>query len=60
MPTATFLWRIELRVPAKAVPHFEEVPRPGGMAVSAFVEGSTDDPDADWRVESELTAFAGA
>ena len=51
MPTATFLWRIELRVPAHAIPHFEEALRPDCMSVSAFVEGSTHDPDADWRVE---------
>ena len=51
MPTATFLWRIELRVPTQAIPHFEEALWPDCMSVSAFVEGSTNDPDADWRVE---------
>ena len=56
MPTATFLWRIELRVPTQAIPHFEEALRPECMSVSAFVEGSTDDPDAEWRVEGLTSA----
>ena len=56
MPTATFLWRIELRVPSQAIPHFEEALQPYCMSVSAFVEGSTEDPDADWRLEG----FSGA
>ncbi len=56
MPTATFLWRIEFRVPSEAIPHFEEALWPDCMSVSAFVEGDSDDPDADWRVEG----FTGA
>ncbi len=56
MPTATFLWRIEFRVPSEAIPHFEEALWPDCMSVSAFVEGDSDNPDADWRVEG----FTGA
>ncbi len=56
MPTATFLWRIELRVPAQAVAPFEESLSADCMSVSSFAEGDADDPDADWRIEG----FTGA
>ena len=56
MPTATFLWRIELRVPSQAISYFEEALQSDCMSVSAFVEGDGDDPDADWRLEG----FSGA
>lgn len=56
MPTATFLWRVEIRVPSQAIPHFEEALKPGCMSVSSFVEGDADDPEAVWRVEGFMGA----
>ena len=31
MPTAPFLWRIELRVPSQTIPHFEQAHRHCGL-----------------------------
>ena len=60
---ATFLWRIEIRVPKAAVRDFEAVLEPRCASVSSFMlddngEGGDDDGDngGDWRVEG----FAGA
>ena len=60
---ATFLWRIEIRVPRAALRDFEAVLEPRCASVSSFMlddngEGGDDDGDngGDWRIEG----FTGA
>ncbi len=59
-PPATFLWRIEIRVPEAAVGDFEAVMEPRCASVSSFMldgDGEGGDDDAsDWRIEG----FTGA
>lgn len=50
MPTATFIWRIEIKVPALAVAAFEETLESHCMAVSAFMENAEEE-DGIWRIE---------
>ncbi|NQU61489.1 MAG: 50S ribosomal protein L11 methyltransferase [Rhodospirillales bacterium] len=50
MPTATFIWRIELKVPAGAVAAFEETLEFHCLAVSALMENA-DEEDGLWRIE---------
>lgn len=52
MPTATFLWRVEIQVPSQAAPAFEEALEPKCMAVSTF----GDETDSVWRVEGFMGA----
>ncbi len=56
MPTATFLWRVEIRVPWDAVSAFEEALEPKCMAVSSFRQeagtGATDRLGADQRART--------
>ncbi len=58
-PPATFLWRIEIRVPGAAVSDFEAVLEPRCASVSSFMLDSNDNGDGeggDWRIEG----FTGA
>ncbi len=55
VPRATFLWRIEIRVPGAAVGDFEAVLAPRCASVSSFMLDSNDD-NSDWRIEG----FTGA
>ena len=52
---ATFLWRIEIRVPRAAVGDFEAALEPRCASVSSFMLDSDDD-ESDWRIEG----FTGA
>ena len=54
-PAPTFLWRIEIRVPAQAVDAFEAALKPFCMALSSMMI-DPDAPDGLWRVEG----FSGA
>ncbi len=54
-PPATFLWRIEIRVPQAAVGDFEAALAPRCASVSSFMLDSNDD-NSDWRIEG----FTGA
>lgn len=51
MTARTFLWQIEVRVPSGAAGAFQDALAPFCMAVSAFAETDTDDPDGYWRVD---------
>lgn len=55
---ATFLWRIEIRVPKAAVGDFEAVLEPRCASVSSFMldDNGEGGDNSDWRVEG----FAGA
>ncbi len=53
-PPATFLWRIEIRVPKAALRDFEAALESRCASVSSFM--LDDDGGGDWRIEG----FAGA
>ncbi len=55
VPPATFLWRIEIRVPEAALSDFEAALEPRCVSISSFMLDSDDD-NSDWRIEG----FTGA
>lgn len=46
-PSATFIWRIEIQVPARALDAFEDALQPCCMAISTF----RNEKDGGWRIE---------